>query len=429
MVSKATEPRPDAEPRSADTSLDVAIEEIGGWKRRLTISVAPEKVARTRASERKKLTKSLRLKGFRKGHVPAEVVEKRFGDEVDQRAVQSLLGEAYGAAIREHGLTPLGDPHVGEVQYRSGESLTFQVELEVMPTITLARTSDFRIARPKVAVEDREVEELLAHLREEHATWEPLDGSPAEGHQVSIRVSPANDSGSGPAEEPKPYRFILGDGSAIPGVEEAIRTLTPGEARSFDVTFPAEGEREESIRHLWIELVGAGEKRLPDLDDDFAAEMGDFDSLDELRAALRRDLLAHHEREAEAAVDDHLLDAVAEANPLEIPDTMVNATLERMIPQSEVRGEEMASLRESLVPMARKQVQRQLIIERLIERENLEATPEELDAKVTELAKRAGEDSGTFRRKLRKEGGLRSLAHQVAADKALAYLRSRSTVE
>lgn len=413
--------------------IEVAVEEREAWKRRLTITVAPERVARARQRERRRLGKNLRLKGFRKGKVPDRIVEERFGPAVDERTVRALLDETFRLALEEKDLQPVGDPSFGDVQYAPGESLTFQVEFEIMPEIRLERTGGFRLRRPPVEVSEAEVAEMLERLRNERAVRQPAERKPEEGDLVSVRIARLDETAEGEESEARPYRFELGEGYAIPGVEEAIANLAPGEAGEFEITFPEDFDDEEmagATRRLRIELADVKEKRLPDLDDAFAADVGDFDSLAALRDAIRDDLRRHAEEEAEEVVRRSLVANILEANPFEVPPAMVERYLDRVIDASEdADPSQLEEARRQVRPVAERQIKHQLVLDTLIEREGLQATGDELDAKIAEIAGRGGVSPAEARKRLARRGGLEELRRRIAVEKAFDWLLPKSTVE
>jgi len=412
--------------------LEVAVEEPGGLRRRITITVPEKQVTAARATERAKLAKSLKLKGFRKGKVPANIVEQRYGPLVDERTVHYLIEEAYRQVIEEKALFPVGDPTVGDVDYQSGQSLTFRVEFEVMPELNLARVGGFRVERPQVAVADEEVEQLLERVRNEQASWVPAERTPQIGDLVVVRIGPVADAGER-EQEPKLYRLELGEGYALPAIEEAIQTMSPGESRAFDIEFPQDPDDQADAggeRKMGIELVELKEKELPPLDDELARQVGDFENVEALEAAVRSDLTQHAEREADASVHDQLIDAVIEANPFEVPEATVERYLSQLIEAPEgADPERIEEARQSLRPMAVRQIKRHLVLDRIIETEQLEASRDEVDAKVSEIAEQRGIEAQKVRSELQREDGLGALEKQLAVERALAFLRSQSSVD
>lgn len=417
--------------QATSDGLDVAVEELEAWKRRLTITVKPERVARTRERIREELAGQVNLKGFRKGHVPPRIIEERFGPVVDERTVQSLVDQAYREAMAREELDPIGEPRVGNVQYDRGESLTFQAEVEIMPAVRLDRVGGFRVERPEIEVEDEEVTEVLDRLRDEHASWRPADRAPEEGDLVSVRIGPAEKEEE--LGESDQYRFELGQGYALEEVEDCITTLEPGESGVFDVTFPEDFDdqsmagREQRLR---IELHEVKKKELPPLDDELASQVGDFRDLEALRDAVREDVYRHHEEEAERAVREQLVDGLIEANPFEVPEAMVSSYLDQVIDAPEdAPEEEVAAARQQVRPQAERQIKRHLILDRLVEREGLEATDAEVDERVQELAEERDSSPAAIRRQLAREDQLEQLRRQLAMEKVFDYLKAESTIK
>ncbi len=410
--------------------FDVGLESDKDYLRRLTITVDPGHVAATRRKEGKKLGKTVRIKGFRKGKVPRNVIEERYGPTIDERTLTALVNEGFRAAVLEHALEAIGEPEVADVDYEPGERLSFRVDVEVMPRIELARTGGFRVDRPEVQIEDSEVDEILESLRSDHAVLEPAERKPEAGDVVSVVIRSSEDSAED-AEE-KPYRFELGAGHALPDVETSILTLEPGQEGAFDVSYPEDFGSEElagQTRPLSIRLVDVRAKRLPELNDEFALQVGEFGSMEELRAAVHEDVVAHREREADDAVREQLVDAVIEANAFEVPPSLMERYLDRVIDAPEdADPDRVREARETVQPAVERQIKRDLILERLIETEGLEPTNEEFESRLTELGEKQGLSLAEVRQRLGREKQLESLRHRLAIDKAFEFLIERSKV-
>ncbi len=408
--------------------LEVEIEEGEAWRRRLRITVSPARVATTRSREKERLARSVRLKGFRPGRIPSEVVEQRFGPAIDDRTIRRLVEDAYREAIEGHDLHPVGEPEIADVEYQEGESLSFEAEFEIVPELRLDRTSGFRIDQPPVEVEDAEVERLMDRIRYDQAMWEPVERQPEDGDMVSVRIGPVAE----PETELRPYRFELGQGRAIEGVEAAIRSLAPGESGEFEVQYPDDFDDPElagATRELRVELDEVKQKGLPPLDDEFARSVGDFDTLEALRDAVRDDLHRHAEEEAEETVRQKLLDAIAEANPFEMPRGMVERYLDRIIEAPEnADRERVEQARRQVYPSAERHLRRQLILDRLLEEGEYDATEEELDARLAELGEKRGIEPRDLRRRLQRDKQLDRLRRQLAVEKVFEELKRRSNL-
>lgn len=401
------------------------------YLRKVWVTVDPGHLTASRREEAAKVRKTSRIKGFRKGKIPWHVVEERYGPLIDERTLNSLVNQGFRAAITEHELATIGEPVVSDVDYKPGERLKFRVDIEVMPEVTLARTSGFRVERPEVTVRDEDVDELFEKVRMEQAVLEPVERPAGQNDVVSVVIR-AEDEGEGEGED-KPYRFEIGEGHAIPDVEAAILTLSPGEEKTFDVTYPDDFGSEELAgvtRSLLIRLEDVHTKRLPEPDDDFAKQVGgSFETIEELRAAIREDLVAHREGEANDAVREQLVDAVIAANSFEVPPSLLSRYLDQVIDAPEdADPERVQEARQSVTPAVERQIKRDLILGRLIEAEGLTPSDEEFDERLSELGEKQGLSLVEVRRQLAREKQLDSLRHRLAVDKAFQFLTDSSEV-
>jgi trigger factor len=427
---------------SADTSdLKIAVQETESWARRLSITVPAPRVARTRGAVASQIAQGARLPGFRKGKLPQRVIEQRFGPSIHQETLDRLIQEAYREALALEGLTPISQGQVGNVKYDEGTDLEFEVEFEVQPQVRLEQTSGFTVARPTNEITDEDVESVLERLRDERGEWEPIEGSkPDYGDQVEVEITALEEKAEEEKEEPHTYRFVIGEGQAIPAIEEAILTLEVDAADEFDVAFPddfPDEERRGETRRLRIHLVSAQRKKRPELDEELARAVGDFESVDALRSRVREDLLADVEQRATAEVRRQLVEQILEANPFEVPGSMVDRYLdymtgggqaEREKERSPEEEERVAKIRESLRPQAEWGLKRMMVVEQIAEQEGLSATQDEIDGKVEELATRHGRTPSEVWIQLEKSGQLEVLEREITEDKVFAHLLEQNTV-
>ncbi len=420
--------------------LSVTVQEIQPWSRRLTITVPAGRVQRARDAVTSRLAQSVRMPGFRKGKLPPRIVEQRFGPAIDQETLDRTIQEAYREALEAEDLTPITQGKVDNVQYERGSDLVFEVEFEVRPEIELARVSGFTVTRPQMEVGDIEVDAVLEQLREERAVWHPVEGEvhPDYGDEVTVEITARSPEGE--PEEPRTYRFALGEGQAIPMVEEAILSLRPGEEGDFTVRFPEdfpdEAQRDEE-QHLHIRLNEIRRKAPPEIDDELARSLGDFEDLSALRARVLEDLQRDAEMRAEGEVRGQLLERILEANAIEVPESMIERYLDHITRRSErpeekdlapEERERIGRLRENLRPQAEWTIKRLLVVERLAEREGLHATQDEIDARVEELATRHNRSQSEIWLQLEKSGELETLEREITEEKVFGYLKSLNTI-
>jgi trigger factor len=267
---------------------------------------------------------------------------------------------------------------------------------------------------------------------------------PDYGDMVTVDIT-VLESGGEAVDNPeaKRYRFPLGEGQAIPAVEESIMTLAPGQEDEFAVHFPEdfpEESRRGQEQRLRIALHEVQRKELPEIDDEFARAVGEFDSLDGLRERILTDLREDAERRAEADVRRQLVDQIVEANRFEVPQSMVERYLDHMTGHSHADGEgekhqhtpeeeeRISQLRGALRPEAEWSLKRMLVIERIAERETLQASQDEIDAKVSELATRHERSESEVWLALEKSGQLEQLEREIMEDKVFAFLKTQNTV-
>ena len=410
--------------------LDVAVEVGDGWTRKLTITIPPERVGRARAAERKRLGKRVRIKGFRRGKIPADVIEQRYGDFLDEHVRSALVEEAYREAVDETELRPAGAAHITNVQYAPGDRLTFQAEFEIMPLVTLDRLGGFKLERETAPVTDEEVDEILERIRSEHADWNEVERSPVDGERVSVAIEPLPEPDSEPTGEARPYQFVLGSGQALEDVESAIKGIVPGNAGTFEITFAGEGEDAISeTRRLHIRLDTVEEQVLPDLDDSLAEKAGDFEDLAALDEAVRSDLARHHEEEDEARLRGQIMQAVIDANPFAVPHALVDRYLDEMIQAPEdADPEKVREARTELAPLAEGRIKEQLVIDKIIGLHELQASDEEVRDEIERLADAREISTQELRRQLAREGSFESVGRNLAVEKVFEYLKGESSI-
>ena len=430
----------------ADTTtgsgLQVTVEQPSSYARTLSITVPAERVKRIRQSVRAQLTRSARVPGFRKGHLPDHLVEKQFGPAINQETVDRVIQETYPEALQQENIQPIAQGEVADVHYHGeGGDLHYHVNVEVQPTIAIARTGGFVVARPADTVGDDEVDNVIERLRADRATLDTVeDRTPDLGDEVRVRITAPRPEGEEGEPEPQEYRFVMGEGQAIAPIEEAIMSLEPGEEGEFDIAYPDDFEDPElagTTQHMTIGVVELKSRTFPELDDAFAASVGPFEGVAALRERVGADLREDARRRADTAVRDGLIGQILEANPIEAPRSMVERYLDYMMggPQGGARAkrtpeqeERFSQFREMMRPQAEASLKRMLVIDSLADANGLRATQDEVDARVELIAQGQGRSVSDVWLELEKSGQLQSLEAEVTEDKVFDWLRSQNTV-
>jgi trigger factor len=396
----------------------------------LKVTVPVDRVRAAEAKALKYYVQRARLPGFRPGKAPAAVVRKRFGDAIRQSVLEEVIRESWETARASESLKPITDPSIRNLKFEDGSPIEFDLLVEVRPELALERTGGFRVERRVAPVADAEVEEQLARVQEQKATWIPIEGAkPSPGQMVRVEVAPLDQAGAGAAQ---PYDLILGQNQAIPDLEERIMTLLPGEQADAEVKFPEDHpdeSRRGQSRRVRVTLHDVKRQDLPQLDDAFAREVGDFENLDALRAAIRQDLEREATREADAQVRQALVQQVVEANNVQAPESLVHRLMHSYAEMYKVPQEQLEQFEQQFHQVAEAQVRRDLVLDAVVEANALRATEAELDARVAELAASRGVPAGQLYGNLQKANRLPELERGITEEKAFAWLLQQSTIE
>jgi trigger factor len=412
-------------------NIQITAKKSSGVERLLEVSVPADDVRHAEETAAERYATRVRLPGFRPGKAPAAMIRKRFGDAIRQQALEALIQEAYKEAIEREQLKPAAQPHVHDVKFIEGQPLTFELHVEVRPEVPLPRVAGFRVERPSHQVTDEHVNEQVEQMREQRAAWSPVTDKPAPGDMVTVMLATPDDDGSAMPAEGREYRLVLGEGQAIPGIEELIMEATPGQTVERSVRwpedFPDEAQRGKT-KPVRVELQDVKRKSLPALDDAFAREVGDFDSLQALRRTVREDLERAATRETEAEVRQKLVDEIAAANPFEVPPSWVSQLIDAYGQAYQVPEDDRAKFATEFRPVAERQVRRDLIIDTIAEREKLTATEAELDDRVAEVATTRKASPSEVYASLQKAGRLREIERGITEEKVFNWLLAQNTV-
>jgi trigger factor len=299
----------------------------------------------------------------------------------------------------------------------------------VRPELALEQIDGFMLTRRDAVVTDALVEEQIERLREQKAEWMPVDDKAAPADMVTVLLSTAEADGTLP--EGKEYRIVLGGGQAIAGIEELIMETAPGgtteRAVRWPDDFPDESQRGVS-KLVRVVVKDVKRKSLPVLDDAFAREVGDFDTIEALREAVRTDMGEHSRREADADVRGQLIQQIVTANPFDVPKAWVMQLVDGYMQMYGVPEAQKQTFAREFMPMAENQVRRDLIIDTLAERESLQAGASEVDARIEELAKARNADPGQVYAQLQKQGRLQEIEREITEERVFNWLLGKNTV-
>ena len=410
-------------------NLTITPTEQTGISRRLQISVPPETVASYEDQAARKYASQVTLPGFRVGKAPPSIVRKKFAEAIHQEAIELVINEAFKEVVERQSLKLASQPHVHGLKSVPGQPLEFELHCELRPELALTKIDGLTVTRRESPVTDDLIEEQIAKLREQKGDWAPVEDKPAPGDMVTVMLSTAEADGTMP--EGREFRLVLGGGQAIAGIEELIMEAGPGQTIERLVRwpddFPDESQR-GSTKNARVDVTDVKRKSLPALDDAFAREVGDFDTVEALRAAVRVDMAAHAKREADADVRGQLIEKIVEANGFEVPNSWVNQLIEGYMQMYGVPDAEKQRFAVEFRPMAEKQVRRDLIIDTLAERESLVASAADVDARIEEMAKARNVDPGQVYAQLQKAGRLQEIEREITESRVFTWLLERNAI-
>jgi trigger factor len=410
----------------ADIVITKSSEEPG--VKHLKVEVPVEMVD---AAEKKAATyyaKRVKLPGFRKGKVPHNVIKKKFPEAIQENVIRELVEASWKAALDQEDLEPIAEPQVKDLKLESGSPLTFQLSVAVKPELELSRIGGFKLTRKITSVTDAMVGMQLEAMQRQRAPWVPVEGEkPISGDLTSFTITPIED---GEPLEDNQYQVVLGEGQALPDIEDQIMRMVPEETADakvrFPDDFPDESKRGES-RTIRVELHEVKRQQLPELTDEFAREVGDVDSVDALKSTVRSDLEDEARRDGDAEVRRQLISEIETANAVEAPRPMVQRVMSAFAQAYQVPDDQLEKFAAEFAPVAERQVKRDLIVDHIAEQQGLKATEEDLDDRIAEIAKKQDSDPGKVYASLEKAKRLTELERSITDEKVFEYLEAQST--
>lgn len=396
-------------------------------------------LAKVAARECKKIT----LPGFRKGKAPRGMVEKMYGEGVFfEDAVNELLPTAYAAAVEESGIEPVNSPEIDVVSLSKEEGVVVKAVVTVKPDVTLGKYKGLKAEKPANTVGDEQVNAEIERMAERTSRMVSKEGAAEMGDTANINFEGFLDDVAFEGGKGENFDLILGSGQFIPGFEEQVVGHVAGDEFDVNVTFPAEYHAEELAGKPVVFKCRLNEcktKEMPVIDDDFAKDVSEYDTLDELKASILKELTERAEKSAEAEIENNLIDQVVDGMEAEIPECMISQRADEMVNEFSYRlqsqglnletylqytGNTMESFREQFNEQATKQVKVRLALEKIAQLENIEATEDDVNAEI----KRIAEMYKMEEEQVRNMVPVAEIKKDLVSNKALDLVRSSATV-
>ncbi len=411
--------------------------------REVTIEIPADEVAAAFRTITKRYGKQARIPGFRIGKVPPTLIRSRFRDEIQQDVVEAVLPTHFRAAIDAQGFKPVSQPQVTKLHLADGEPLTFTAVFEVMPTIDITGYQAITVPKPDTELTEEEFAAELERARDSRSTMEPVEEERAlvdgDWAQINFKgeVKPLDENtvDANPVDEPiegSEVALEVGGKNTLPAFNDVLRGATVGQELKFEVAYPADfGEPRLAGKTVAydVEVTGIKRKIAPELNDDFAKELGEYETYDEFTTQLREHLAANKRHKLEAEAKDLLLGALAERYQFPIPETLIAQQIDarldrglRALAQQGMREEDMrkldfARLREAQRDAAVNEVKGILLLDRIAEEETIEVTDAELERELEIISVQSREPLETMRNRFAQDGTLVRIREQARREK------------
>lgn len=430
----------------------IPTETSSSTRREIQVEVPADVVASETEKVVQNLSKMARLPGFRRGKVPATVIRSRFAEEIKSEIVDKLVPRYFHQETDRQKLVPVSQPRVTDLHLHEGEPLRFKATFEVLPEIELSGYHDIRVENPDTTVSDEEVSQSLEQLREQHATYTEIQGSPvAEGDFVQAAFTGTPKASAGAAEnaaadDAKPVSvddvmIEVGGKNTVREFSENLRGASVGDVRKFEVSYPADFNDQRLAGKTFeytVTLKAIKQKQLPELNEEFARQFGEFKSIDEVKAKIREGMEHEKRHEAERQGKDKLIEELIQRNQFEVPESLVEHQVDirlerglRALAAQGMKAEDMRKmdlnrLRAGQHDAAVREVKASLLLERIADKENIQVSDDEIDKEVQALAEQSGQTADSIRARLTKDGAIDRIRSRIRNDKAMDFLYSKS---
>ena len=412
-------------------------------KKALSFEVEPETVQAEIDSRARELARRVKLPGFRPGKVPVEVVKQRFKDEILGEAAEAIVNKVVFDELDGRGLKPLAPPRVEEVKLEEGQPMSFKAVFETLPLVELPDWKGLRVTAKGAAVTDEDVVKEVDRLREEAARYDAVDEDreTRTGDFVLLDlVWTPKDGGKGGRDENA--LIEVGNAGNHPDMNKGLEGLRAGETREIEVAWGEDAAPQiagKTVRYT-VTLKGIKKKVVPERDDEFAKDLGEFDSLAALEDKIRKQLSAAEERRSDRDVKGALVEALVAKASFEVPDALVerhmSARTENLVRGLAYQGIDPRKMgvdwkqyRESTREESVKAARADILLDEIARREGVEVRDAEIDAEVTRSADRSGRSKEQVRAQMTKDGDLHALASRIREEKTLDLLKSNASIE
>jgi trigger factor len=412
-------------------------------RRELDLEIPADEVSKAMEKVAKEFARLANVPGFRRGKAPISLIRRRFADDIKGEVLQSLVPERVEKAVAEQKLTPVSQPHVDKLDYAEGQPLKFRAVFEVLPEFELADYKNLELEMPAMDITDADIAKALEEMRERAAAFAPVEGRPVEnGDFVQLKLLGTPAGGGDPLQADSVLCHIGAEETMEP-FNENLRSANVGDHKNFDVVYPADypdAKLAGKTYHYAAEVLGIKIKKLPELNDEFAKDVSDAATLDELKKKVRENLEHQRDHRHKELLHEKILAALVKLHDFPVPEALVehqmDVRLERAVRSLAAQGVDPRAVNVDWVTLRRRQQERasddvkaELIIDRIASAENIDVADSDLEKELQHLSGHSGESVEAIRARLTKQGALDRMKGKLRSDKTLDWLAQNSRIK
>jgi trigger factor len=411
-------------------------------RRELDLEIPADEVSKKMESVAKEFARVARVPGFRPGKAPVSLIRRRFAEDIKGEVVQSLVPQRVERAVTEQKLTPVSQPHVEKLDFSEGQPLKFRAVFEVLPEFELANYKGLDLEVPVMDITEEDVNKTLEEMRERAAAFAPVEGRAVEnGDFVQLKLLGTPEGGGEPVQADSVLCHI-GAEETLESFNENLRDANVGDHKDFDVQYPADypdAKLAGKKFHYSVDVTAIKTKKLPELNDEFAKDVSDATTLDDLKTKVREGLDHERDHRRKDLLRGKVLEAIVRLHDFPVPESLVehqmDIRLERVVRSLAAQGVDPRAVNVDWVTMRSRQkdratddVKAELIVDRIATAENIDVNDEELNHELEHLASHSGESVAAIHARLTKQGTLDRMKAKLRSDKTLDWLAQNSQI-
>jgi trigger factor len=412
-------------------------------RRELELEIPAEEVTKKIESVAKEFARVANVPGFRRGKAPVSLIRRKFADDIKGEVLQSLVPERVEKAVAEQKLTPVSQPQVDKLDFNEGQPLKFRAVFEVLPEFELGNYKNLELEMPALDITDEDVTKTLEDMRERAATFAPVEGRAIQdGDFAQIKLLGTPEGGGEPLQADSVLCHIGAEETMEP-FNANLKGANIGDHKSFDVEYPADYPDPKLAGKKYqysVEVLGIKNKKLAELNDDFAKDVSDATTLEELKKKVREGLEHQRDHKHKELLHEKVLAEVVKLHDFPVPESLVehqmDARLERVVRSLASQGVDPRAVNVDWVTLRKRQEERakddvkaELIVDRIASTENIDVTEEEVTHELEHMASHSGESAEAIRARLTKQGTLDRMKAKLRSDKTLDWLAQNAKIK